>query len=279
MVVGPNPFVFVLMPFKAEFNDVYEFGIKAACEKAGTYCERVNEQHYEGRILDRIYNQIAKADIIVADMTGQNANVFYETGYAHAIGKKHVVLLTKDANDIPFDLKDYPHIVYPDSKSLQTELEKRLVWCVANPEKQLAAVDTLLEAWVRGEKLTDTAMTMHLLGELRFTLTIDVHNPSNVPHEKFSVGLITPSFIKPAGKYCEFSSLPEDRKVYLSHSVIPLNPDCWTPFQFELGSAEYTRFDATFCLYTALGKKEFRLVVSIESDPRSCAGPVVGAVH
>ena len=33
----PKPFVFVLMPFSEEFNDVYEFGIKSACEKAGAY--------------------------------------------------------------------------------------------------------------------------------------------------------------------------------------------------------------------------------------------------
>jgi hypothetical protein len=44
-------------------------------------------------------------------MTGQNPNVFYEVGYAHAIGKP-VILLTQDVKDIPFDLKNYPHIVY-----------------------------------------------------------------------------------------------------------------------------------------------------------------------
>jgi nucleoside 2-deoxyribosyltransferase len=58
------------------------------------------------KVLERVYNQIAKADIIVAEMTGRNANVFYETGYAHALNKR-VVLLTQNANDIPFDLKHY----------------------------------------------------------------------------------------------------------------------------------------------------------------------------
>ena len=64
------------MPFKPEFMDVYELGIKQAYRDAGAYCERVDEQMYDGSILDRIYSQIAKADVIVADMTGQNANVF-----------------------------------------------------------------------------------------------------------------------------------------------------------------------------------------------------------
>jgi hypothetical protein len=37
----PKPFVFVLMPFEEEFDDVYELRIKAACKDAGGYCERV----------------------------------------------------------------------------------------------------------------------------------------------------------------------------------------------------------------------------------------------
>ncbi len=44
-------------------------------------------------------------------MTGRNPNVFYEVGYAHALGKI-VLLLTQNAEDIPFDLKHRPHTVY-----------------------------------------------------------------------------------------------------------------------------------------------------------------------
>jgi nucleoside 2-deoxyribosyltransferase len=88
----PKPFCFVLMPFSESFSDIYELGIKEACNDAGAYCERVDEQIFQERILDRIYNQIAKADIIIADMTGKNPNVFYEVGYAHALGKNTILL-------------------------------------------------------------------------------------------------------------------------------------------------------------------------------------------
>src|SRR5687767_3044587 len=113
---APKPFVFVLMPFAPEFNDIYTFGIKGAAEDAGAYAERLDEQIFTENILGRIYNQINKADVLVADMTGRNANVFYEVGYAHALGKI-ALLLTKNADDIPFDLKHYPHIVYSGSIS------------------------------------------------------------------------------------------------------------------------------------------------------------------
>ncbi|MFH1302507.1 MAG: hypothetical protein ABIK07_15710, partial [Planctomycetota bacterium] len=71
----PKPFCFVLMPFGESFKDVYEIGIRESCENNGAYCERVDEQNFhEGSILQRIYNQIAQADFIIADMTGKNAN-------------------------------------------------------------------------------------------------------------------------------------------------------------------------------------------------------------
>lgn len=81
-------FIFVLMPFNVDFNDIYNLGIKAACDSDKVYCERVDEQIYEGSMLDRIYNQIQHADYIIADMSSKNPNVFYEVGYAHALQKR-----------------------------------------------------------------------------------------------------------------------------------------------------------------------------------------------
>ena len=73
----PKPFVFVLMPFAAEFTDVYERGIKGAAAEIGAYAERMDDQMFSEGMMDRLYNQISKADVVVADMTGRNANVFY----------------------------------------------------------------------------------------------------------------------------------------------------------------------------------------------------------
>lgn len=69
-------FVFVIMPFKNEFNDIYQLGIKSACCEADCYCERVDEQVYDGSMIERIYNQIRCADFIIADMSEKNPNVF-----------------------------------------------------------------------------------------------------------------------------------------------------------------------------------------------------------
>lgn len=144
MINSPKakPFVFVLMPFSDDFNDVYQFGIKRACEEHDAYCERVDEQMFDGTILERIFSQIARADVIVADMTGKNANVFYETGYAHAL-KKRVILLTKSAADIPFDLKHYTHLVYGSIGELARQLAPRLAWALSEQAGGMERVPAL----------------------------------------------------------------------------------------------------------------------------------------
>ncbi len=125
-------FTFVLMPFDQSFNDLYRLGIKETAASLGIVAERVDEQLYREGILERIYRQIEAADIIIADMTGKNANVFYEVGYAHAKDKL-CILLTNDDADIPFDLKHRRHIVYHGSiTTLRSQLTEELKWRRAN---------------------------------------------------------------------------------------------------------------------------------------------------
>src|SRR5438105_9690132 len=142
----PKPFVFVLMPFDSGFDDIYKFGIKGAAEDADAYAERIDEQIFSEGILDRVFNQINKADVIVADMTGRNPNVFYEVGYAHALGKI-VLLLTQQGDDIPFDLKHHQHIVYGGSiEVLKSQLVRRMFWAVEESRKtQTAAIQVPFE--------------------------------------------------------------------------------------------------------------------------------------
>jgi nucleoside 2-deoxyribosyltransferase len=130
MSSSPEIFAFVLMPFTKEFDDVYRLGIKETAASLNINAERVDEQIFREGILERIYRQIEVADLVIADMTGQNPNVFYEVGYAHAKSKM-CILMTRDADDIPFDLKHHRHIVYGNSISgLRESLAEELVWAI-----------------------------------------------------------------------------------------------------------------------------------------------------
>lgn len=64
------------------------------------------------RIMDQVLLNLEQADMLVADLTGNNPNVLYELGVYHAFGKPYVVV--KDASDTsdtqtPFDIADYRH--------------------------------------------------------------------------------------------------------------------------------------------------------------------------
>ena len=123
-----RPFVFTLIPMHSDFNNVYRAGIEVACFNAGADCERVDESIFVESVIERVHTQIAKANIVISDMTGRNPDVFFETGFACAL-KKQVILLTQNVNDIPFDMKHYPHIIYDENiVRLREELEKRLEW-------------------------------------------------------------------------------------------------------------------------------------------------------
>lgn len=104
-------YAFVCMPFAQEFENYYEAGIKPALLECGFKCVRADELEHNNDILEVVYDQIKSAHIIVADMTGRNPNVYYEVGYAHAMGKD-VLLLTQRTEDLPFDLRGFNHIVY-----------------------------------------------------------------------------------------------------------------------------------------------------------------------
>jgi len=194
MTTRPKPFCFVLMPFKEEFNDIYELGIKKACEQAGAYCERVDKQNFTGTILQRIYNQIAKADFIVADVTGQNANVFYEIGYAHALGKE-TVLLARTVDDIPFDLKHFPHIVYKGQIKdiLLPELTKRIRWCVENPTKDGQAGKIDLDVYVNRQDISSNDLVV-ASPKASTWFSCMIHNGSG---RTFAPGDLTVSLITP----------------------------------------------------------------------------------
>jgi len=259
---GPKAFVFVLMPFSDKFNDPYEVGIKAACKDAGAYCERVDEQIFTDSILDRIFNQIAKADVIVADMTGRNPNVFYETGYAHALNKR-VILLTQDSADIPFDLQHYPHIVYQGKIAvLKTQLERKIRWCIENPLQSLSDVDLNLQFSIDGRPITEEP-TVEINGVNYCYFTIDVHNPLGkvIKPDSFSIALICSGklrFHEPA--VVSAASMPNGRYIYTLSDLPNIFPFGWASYRviIEALGVNVEDLDLTLRFFTELGFKDYR---------------------
>lgn len=105
--------VSVMMPFSAEFGGVYKT-VQSAARQAGLVCRRADEIWEALAIIQDIVNLIDKSFVVVCDCTGRNANVFYEIGIAHALGRE-VILITQVDADIPFDLRHLRYVKYLDN--------------------------------------------------------------------------------------------------------------------------------------------------------------------
>ncbi|MBI4296715.1 MAG: hypothetical protein HY667_06330 [Chloroflexi bacterium] len=120
---------FVLMPFKPEFNRIYESVLQPTIKAAGLNPLRADEIFSPTPIVEDIWVHIAKSRLVIADVTDKNPNVFYELGLAHAIGAP-VIVITRNKEDIPFDIAYIRYLLYVDNESgwakLKTELAKAL---------------------------------------------------------------------------------------------------------------------------------------------------------
>lgn len=118
---------FIVMPFGVEALEVvYEDFVRPVIEdKCGLDCERGDDVFGSSVIMDDIRNSIASADIVVADLTGKNANVFYEVGICHTLDKP-VLLMAQSIEDVPFDLRHRRVLLYEYSPRGCRKLERGL---------------------------------------------------------------------------------------------------------------------------------------------------------
>ena len=107
-----TPSAFVIMPFTAELDAVYEFVIKPALDDAGFKAvHRADESANQQLIMRDVIAGIDEAQLIIADVTGGNPNVLYELGVAHALNRP-VIMMTQSIEQLPFDLASYRVIPY-----------------------------------------------------------------------------------------------------------------------------------------------------------------------
>lgn len=130
----------VLMPFASQFKEVYDQIYKLVCENNGFACWRVDELNTPGSITQDIIEGIVDSDLIIADLTTKNANVFYELGIAHSTGNK-TIMTAQNTKDIPFDIGNYRVIVYDQS--------------ISGAKKLYAQLDSAIKEWVKAMDRTN----------------------------------------------------------------------------------------------------------------------------
>lgn len=121
-------YVFVLMSFEKDprLDDAYDAivrGVKRWNRKASV--ERVDQIEEDFKITDKVIECIDKAALIIADLTGERPNVYYELGYARAKGKR-LIHTAMEGTKLHFDVKDYNTIFWDSGRTLEMDLAKRL---------------------------------------------------------------------------------------------------------------------------------------------------------
>jgi hypothetical protein len=120
--------VFVIMSFSKDpaLEDVYDT-IKVACDAFGFKADKVDEHidPTQKRIVPGIIEAIEQAAFIVADVSEPKTNVYYELGWAQALGKP-VIVTAKEGTPLPFDIHDVPTTYWSNQKSLRDGLRAKI---------------------------------------------------------------------------------------------------------------------------------------------------------
>ncbi|MEM6663468.1 MAG: hypothetical protein AAF666_14960 [Pseudomonadota bacterium] len=116
--------VFLIMSF-AETDDMrdYKAAIESVCRRAGFEAIRTDSLPADNThlIIDEIHDSIESCGFIVADLTHERPNVYYEIGYARGLGKK-VILTSKAGTEVHFDLQGFNRIVWSGSENLKDQI-------------------------------------------------------------------------------------------------------------------------------------------------------------
>jgi tetratricopeptide (TPR) repeat protein len=134
-----RPHAFVVMPFGRkkgldgawiDFNAVYQELIKPALIEAGFEPFRADDATETGDILTDMFQELLLADLVICDLSIDNANVFYELGIRHAFRKRGVVHIQSGRAYMPFDIFNVRTIPYqldssgkPDSEHLRKDIQ------------------------------------------------------------------------------------------------------------------------------------------------------------
>ena len=150
--------------------------VSPVCSDLGYEVLRSDKLPDPGVITNQIMDLLVNAELVIADLTGRNPNVFYELGVRHCTGKPFVQLMFEKA-DVPFDIANVRTLTY--SLDLDTfdlakqELRVAIEWIQKNPEK---VVNPVLLAKNVGTLLggTDTDQTFAQMMTLLMQISGDV---------------------------------------------------------------------------------------------------------
>lgn len=123
--------VLLIQPFTNEFEEARK-RVSEAISKAGASLLEVGSTRISSKL---IHDALATADIIVCDISGNNPNILYELGIAHAL-KKPVIIISNEPGRIPLDIRPFQVLYYDfDDMDVDENFHGELPWHIGEALK------------------------------------------------------------------------------------------------------------------------------------------------
>lgn len=119
--------LFIAMPMSDEYPELPDVlnAIKVAALECGLKPLRIDDEISKDPITPRVLKKLQTAEYVVADLTHGRPNVYYEAGFAEALGNTPIYIARTGTN-IEFDTQDYPVIFFENTEELTESLNKLL---------------------------------------------------------------------------------------------------------------------------------------------------------
>lgn len=121
-----KPKVFIVMQFTEKYNNLYNDIIKRVCDEFSLEPIRVDEIYSTSMIISDIKNQIENCKFVIAEITPDNPNVFFEVGFAFGIKKDIILICDSERPKLPFDVSGFRTLFYEDKITGRTKFENQL---------------------------------------------------------------------------------------------------------------------------------------------------------
>jgi hypothetical protein len=119
--------IFVIMKLDdADLDSAYEGVIVPAGKEFGYKVVRIDQIQDSGNINEQILENIAQSRLVLADLSGERPNCYYEAGFAHALGKE-MIFAAQQKYEIHFDLAGYRFIRWRTEADYRHQLRERLM--------------------------------------------------------------------------------------------------------------------------------------------------------
>ncbi len=116
---------FIGMPFRDEYLDSFNYGIKPALESIGYSYFKADESISNTDIMCKICSELQSSSIVIFNISGLNPNVMLELGLAYGVGKSVIIVKDKNTKAIS-DIGSIEYIEYDHAHDLMQKLSKGL---------------------------------------------------------------------------------------------------------------------------------------------------------